>query len=160
MAFMHEDVEYLIRGMPVDGNCLFRAVADQLEYYGIHDGNDNAYTHESLRAMVVARLEADLDLRAFLAEGELDALRAGGWGGAESIAAIASIFEMQVQVIAVEAQESRVIMFGGASPQVLHLLYNGVHYDSLVPAPMAEAALLFAEHMEVDAAAEADMAPH
>lgn len=124
-----------------DGNCLFHAVADQLKYHGIKDETNAFYTHETLRAMVVARARANPELAKFFEEGELDKLaELGTWGNEQAIRAMSDIFKLQFQILRSDGHKNHIL--GEASAQVIRLRFNGGHYDSLRPMPVEAKAVL------------------
>ncbi len=50
---------FSIREVDGDGNCLFHAVADQLQSQGILTATGELYTHQTLRALAVSLVEEE-----------------------------------------------------------------------------------------------------
>lgn len=132
----------VLRSCLGDGNCLYRSVSDQLH-------GDESH-HVELRAMAVARMRLSRAyFELFLLEEEYDslddALRAqsmlGSWGGNSELLALAA--ELSVAFVIHQNGErpwvlqpdvllGDVASSGGAAPRrVLHLAYDGQHYDSV-----------------------------
>ncbi|KAF1326512.1 Eh domain-containing protein 4, partial [Globisporangium splendens] len=112
-------IHWTIRRMVADGNCLFRAISDQLYGHEMFHGDirwriaDFIQREGALFQPFIATTEAkaetiELYCRRMKREGE--------WGGNLELYAAAKLFNIHIVV-----------------HQILHLLYKGDHYSSLHP---------------------------
>lgn len=124
--------------VPGDGNCFFHATAHQLRAEGVLDSNNEPFTHELLRALVVSLVDQDPRLRALMSDMEhADLGRVNGWVDHGTIAALANVLNVNVVVYggyynAVTFNPNGV---GEAAPDhpTLRIIFRGNHYNSVVP---------------------------
>lgn len=125
-------VHSVIKG---DGNCLFRAVEDQLKRLDIF----RSHTYKSLREVAVEELARRQDLPGFLvnenAEEYIQRMsKDKEWAGHHELAALASALEVNIKVVTPPEDPDKAIRSCGnfIGPTILLGLYN-CHYCSLRP---------------------------
>jgi len=119
----------LVRG---DGNCLFRALADQLY------GSENH--HGALRAQVVDQLKASQEHYSVVIPGRFDAYLAemaqdGSWGDHVTLQAAADAFGKRIHLLTDHETQGFIKVFPRVqnSQKVLRLSFSSdLHYDSIV----------------------------
>lgn len=128
----------LLRVMPDDNSCLFRALGTAL----LGDGLDSM--HE-LRSMVAQGIQGNPDLYSeAVLQKSPDAYckwiqRDDSWGGGIEIGLIAQAFG--VEVASINVQDLRVDRFNegptesGGKKQRVILVYSGIHYDTIALSP-------------------------
>jgi len=119
-----------------DGNCLFHAVAHQLQVAGVLDSHGDVYTHEMLRVLTVSRVEVDARFRLMMSDLEFfDLARLTGYVDHGAISALASTLGVDIVIYGAPGGEPVHIKSGTASdhPISLRIAYNGInHYNSVV----------------------------
>mmetsp|Transcript_19402 Transcript_19402/g.26674 ORF Transcript_19402/g.26674 Transcript_19402/m.26674 type:complete len:463 (-) Transcript_19402:325-1713(-) len=119
-----------------DGNCLFHAVAHQLQVAGVLDSHGDVYTHEMLRVLTVSRVEVDARFRLMMSDLEyFDLSRLTGYVDHGAIAALAATLGVDIVIYGAPGGQPVHIKSGSASdhPISLRIVYNGMnHYDSVV----------------------------
>jgi hypothetical protein len=153
----HYDAHYNVQIEPGDGNCLFHAVARQL---------NNGITHEQLRARVIEYYNSD-NINTLNLHGELtlhaqinhtvlndenyneqlasyiDYMAQNAiWGGQPEMQAIANIFNRSIVVHRPSSPDTIINpTHDGQIQGTIHLQYvGGMHYNSLIPVNNAGAA--------------------
>ncbi|MBE7180143.1 MAG: hypothetical protein INR71_02860 [Terriglobus roseus] len=128
----------VLRVMPDDNSCLFRALGTAL----LGDGLDSM--HE-LRSLVAQGIQANPELyNEAVLQKSPDAYckwiqREDSWGGGIEIGLIAQAFG--VEVASINVQDLRVDRFNeapagsGASRQRVIVVYSGIHYDTIALSP-------------------------
>jgi len=123
--------------VPGDGNCFFHATAHQLCTAGVLDSNDEPFTHELLRALVVSLVDQDPRLRALMSDTEhADLGRVNGWVDHGAIAALANVLNVNVVVYGGCYEEVTFNPNGvgeaASGRPILRIIFRGNHYNSVV----------------------------
>lgn len=119
-----------------DGNCLFRALADQL---------NNGQNHLEIRRNIVYHMrENHENFRKFISSNQTfddyltNMSRAYIWGDNLCIQAFCDIYSLNVNIIQIVNNETketliepRVYLHRNNFQRVLNLLFDNLHYDSL-----------------------------
>ncbi|CAG9464397.1 unnamed protein product [Pedinophyceae sp. YPF-701] len=120
-----------VKTCPADGNCMFHAVADQLE------GADGCAG--DVRAAVVARLREQKEVLQFFIEDDEDydaycdrMAREGQWGGHLELQVISEVYGVNIIVHQHGERPWEIRNHEGPGVRTLHLAYEGgQHYDSV-----------------------------
>lgn len=132
---------FSILRVPGDGNCLFHAIADQLQRQQIRNATDGeVYTHETLRTMALSLINVEPRFRQMMSDHDyFDLSRLNGFVDIWSIAALARALEMNIVIYgAPGGLPVRIDAHGNFDREVvglpvLRIAYNGYnHYDSVV----------------------------
>ncbi len=134
---------FSIREVAGDGNCLFHAIADQLQSQCIRTATGELYTHESLRTLALSLVEEEPRFRQMMSDGDyFDLARLNGYVDIWSIAALARALHMNIVIYGAPGGLPVRIDSNGDFDQetpdcpVLRVAYNGYnHYDSVVAMP-------------------------
>lgn len=129
-----------------DGNCLFHAIAHQLQTAGFADEQGRAYTHELLRELALNHVDGDARFRLMMSDTEyMDLARLTGYVDHGAIAALATALGVNITIFGAPGGQQVDIdsegIVGSVTPAtpVLRVVYNGHnHYDSVVPSVLAE----------------------
>ncbi|DAZ97259.1 TPA: LOW QUALITY PROTEIN: hypothetical protein N0F65_009310 [Lagenidium giganteum] len=127
-------LEWRIVRVQADGNCLFRALSDQL--YG------SEIFHEDVRKRVVGYIEREARFFQPFVENEKAVetvaqycrrmSRDGEWGGNPELFAAARLFTIELVIHQGPMRRLRITSESDVAPcRTLHLLYRDHHYDSL-----------------------------
>lgn len=130
---------YMEKEVIGDGNCLFRAVCDQLE------GNDNNYAtirHSVCNYMernekdFVTFLEENIPFSVYIRRMRID----GFWGGNIELYAVSKLYNVNI-MIHILNRPSIQIKNDNLECQFIHLSYNRrtKHYNSVIPKPNTDA---------------------
>lgn len=153
------DMQCIVQPIPNDGNCLFGAAAHQLFNFNVNTAIHRAMVN-TLREMVVSFLRANIRSLNFteviklrvqeeypmlLEENEeitalnfLQLLQEDGtYGGPESLLAIATIFECDIEIYRERGYHTTVTIEGAQHSSRIGLVFRGSvdawnHYDSLL----------------------------
>ncbi|EGG14254.1 OTU domain-containing protein [Cavenderia fasciculata] len=136
---------FYIKDVAGDGNCLFRAIADQLE--------DNPEQHMKYRQNIVRFIGSNKEMFApFIDEDENETFeeyveemqRNASWGGNVEIQAASLIYQVNIAIHQMNQPRWEIINYVGAKFKMIHLSYhNDEHYASvrslnLTPASLAK----------------------
>lgn len=126
---------FIVHPIIGEGNCFFRAIADQLQYQGVHDASGNLFTVEALNQLTFSVVSEQPRLRALLIEYRLDLPRLHGELDTETISAMAVILKEDIVLYEPEGVKRFLCNYRDrASPLALRILYDGHgHYDSVIP---------------------------
>ena len=130
--FLLESKGYYINPMERDGNCLFRAVADQIYndpnlYPTIRNWCANFMQEE--KNFYQGFIDDDMNFSAYISQLRQD----GSWGGNFEIMAISEIYKCRVEVYEF-SEEPRVVNnwdFQGSNNPPIRIFYRNNHYASV-----------------------------
>ncbi|KAL2358183.1 zinc finger protein [Cryomyces antarcticus] len=139
----------VLRVMPDDNNCLFRALSSCLLGSAL-DGMTE------LRSLVAQAIQAQPDFytAAFLDGKEPDAYckwiqREDSWGGGVELSILSQHFG--IEICSINVQDLRVDRFNEGSPTRCIVVYSGIHYDAIAISPSES------PHAKADLPAELDI---
>lgn len=126
-----ESLGFRIQHVEGDGNCMFRAVADQLE--------GDSLQHAKYRQKCVDHIEQHKDHFGMFIEDDEDFIHytsrlrtAGEWGGYQELVAVSQCCAVSVVVHQLDAP--RYVIPNDRTTRVIHLSYHGeCHYNSVHP---------------------------
>lgn len=122
---------FVLRIMPDDNSCLFRAVGS-----AIMGGMD---TMTELRSIVAQTIQANPDVysEAVLEKKADDYCRwiqqENSWGGAIELSILSKHFD--IEICSIDVQTLRVDRFNEGPPTRCVLVYSGIHYDTIALSP-------------------------
>lgn len=124
--------KYQVKKIKRDGNCLFRAISDQLKRFK----DKPQFSSQELRSIAVNHIKDNMPEYQNFIEGDIvqyceNMEKEGVWGGEQEIRALAEYLSYQIKVI---QSEHLLAPYGNPNHPIIYLAYNGnTHYDSLIP---------------------------
>ncbi len=129
--------------MPGDGNCLFHAISDQLKRFP----DKKQYDHAELRQLAVKYINDHIDEYAPFLHNKggvctyINRMRQDGeWGGELEVSILSKILEVEIHLhnhhISPKTSLPHASTKYGVDENyqhIMHLSYEGLHYESLVP---------------------------
>lgn len=126
----------VLRVMPDDNSCMFRALSSAVLTDGLDAMNE-------LRSIVAATIQEQSD---FYTEGMLEKkpldycqwiTREDSWGGGIELSILSQHFD--IEICSINVQDLRVDKFNEGKPTRCILVYSGIHYDVCAVAPYSGA---------------------